>query len=705
VADQVPQKRFTGTIGLAHATRVLNFPAMLSVRFRGFALLLLISAPVHAQSSVPTSGAAIPPQSLAAGAAAVTVDLRNHFTLPTVTGQIAQINTVAGRFNFELLANDAPKTVENFQAYINAGRYQNTFIHRAVSGFVIQGGGYAAVIPYAHIATFPTVVNEFKLGNTRGTVAMAKLGSDPNSASSEWFVNLADNRGNLDNQNGGFTVFARVIGNGMNVVDGIANLPRYNIGFDATGAAASTPLRNVPAGETQLKTQYYVTVTDVKIIPIFPSDGGATAVFSFSATTSNTAVVTAVVDGSTLSLTPVRAGSATVTVTATDTNGTTALQNVLVTVTGTGGSTAPEITLQPQAQVRLVAGTANTVVLSVAATGTPAPSYQWRRNGAALTGQQSPTVVLTNATEAQAGTYTCIVNNTGGTVESQAAVVSFAATNPADAGRLVNLAIRTNAGTGAQTLIVGFSLGGANTSGSPALLVRGVGPSLGQFGLAGVLADPVATMFRGEATVATNDNWGGDAAITSRATQVGAFAYASASSLDSALALSPAGGSYTVQVTGKNGGTGIALAEIYDGVAKTAFTATTPRLVNVSARTEVGAGSDILIAGFVIGGTTAKTVMIRAIGPTLAVFGVTDTLADPKLQLFADSALVAENNDWGGDAQLVRTAETVGAFALPQATSRDAVLLVTLPPGNYTAQVSGANGGTGVALVELYEVP
>lgn len=678
---------------------------MCPVRFRFIVPFLALAAVLCAQSSVPTAGTAIPAQALDAGGPVVAVDLRNHFNLPTVSGQIAQINTVAGRFNFELLANDAPKTVENFLSYINAGRYQNTFIHRAVSGFVIQGGGYTAAIPYAHIATFPAVVNEFKLGNIRGTVAMAKLGSDANSATSEWFVNLADNRANLDNQNGGFTVFARVIGNGMNVVDGIANLPRYNIGFDSAGAAASTPLRNVPAGETELKAQYYVTVTDVKIIPIFPAAGGGTAVIAFSAASSNSAVVTAAVDGSTLSLAPVRAGTAAVTVTATDTNGTTALQNVLVTVTGAGGSTAPEITLQPQAQVRLVSGSTNTVVLSVAATGTPAPAFQWRRNGSALAGQQSAALVLTNATDAQAGTYTCLVSNAGGAVESQPAVVSFAATSPADAGRLANLAIRTNAGTGAQTLIVGFSLGGANTAGSPALLVRGVGPSLGQFGLTGVLADPVATMLRGETTVATNDNWGGVAAIADRATQVGAFALASPSSLDAALALSPAGGSYTVQVTGKSGGTGIALAEIYDAVAKSAFTATTPRLVNVSARTEVGAGSDILIAGFVIGGTTAKTVMIRAIGPTLAVFGVTDTLADPKLQLFSGSALVAENNDWGGDPQAVRIAEAVGAFAIPQTTSRDAVLVVTLPPGSYTAQVSGANGGTGVALVELYELP
>jgi hypothetical protein len=283
--------------------------------------------------------------------------------------------------------------------------------------------------------------------------------------------------------------------------------------------------------------------------------------------------------------------------------------------------------------------------------------------------------------------------------------LSFATTAAADVGRLGNLAIRTNAGTGAQTLIVGFSLGGANTAGSSPLLVRAVGPSLTQFGLTGVLADPLATMFRGENTVATNDNWGGAAEISGRASQVGAFALAGNGSLDAALAVAPARDTYTVQVTGRNNGTGIALAEIYDAVPRSAFTPATPRLINVSARTEVGAGSDILIAGFAIAGTTAKTVLIRAIGPTLAVFGVTETLSNPKLQLFSGTTVIAENDDWGGDPQLTNAATAVGAFALANTASRDAVLMVTLPPGSYTAQVSGVNAGTGVALVELYEVP
>jgi hypothetical protein len=112
-----------------------------------------------------------------------------------------------------------------------------------------------------------------------------------------------------------------------------------------------------------------------------------------------------------------------------------------------------------------------------------------------------------------------------------------------------------------------------------------------------------------------------------------------------------------------------------------------------------------LIAGFTIGGTTAKTVLIRAIGPTLAAFGVTGTLADPRLQLFAGTTLIRENDNWGGEPQLTAVGNAVGAFKLDEAASKDAVLLVTLPPGSYTAQVSGISNSTGIALIEVYDVP
>jgi hypothetical protein len=224
------------------------------------------------------------------------------------------------------------------------------------------------------------------------------------------------------------------------------------------------------------------------------------------------------------------------------------------------------------------------------------------------------------------------------------------------------------------------------------------------------------TLFAGSAVVTTNDNWGGNSQVSDIAGQVGAFSLGAATSRDAAIfssALSPR--DYTVQITGVGGGTGVALAEIYDATPARNYTAATPRLVNVSARTQVGTGDDILIAGFVIGGDTPKTLLIRAIGPTLTGFGVTGALVDPKLEVYSSvltaagaPTLVQSNDNWGGDAAIVSVAASVGAFPLA-ATTRDAVVLLTVPPGSYTAQVSGVASGalsaTGVALVEVYDVP
>jgi hypothetical protein len=267
-------------------------------------------------------------------------------------------------------------------------------------------------------------------------------------------------------------------------------------------------------------------------------------------------------------------------------------------------------------------------------------------------------------------------------------------------GRLVNLSVRTFAGTGADTLIVGFTVGG---SGGKTLLARGVGPTLGAFGVTGVLADPVLTAFAGQTAIGTNDNWSSAAnaaTITSTAAAVGAFPLP-ADSLDAVLLREFAGGGTTVQVGGAQGATGVALVELYD-----AGGASGARLANVSARSAVGTGAGILIAGFVVNGGS-RAILVRGIGPTLGAFGVVGALADAQVRVFRDTQLVAENDDWGvtGNAAAVAArAQAVGAFALG-AASKDAVLLLTLPPGSYTAQISGVNATTGVGLVELYELP
>jgi hypothetical protein len=266
-------------------------------------------------------------------------------------------------------------------------------------------------------------------------------------------------------------------------------------------------------------------------------------------------------------------------------------------------------------------------------------------------------------------------------------------------GRLINMSIRTGAGTGDSTLIVGVGLGGAGTSGAKAVLIRGVGPTLTAFGVPGALVDPVMTAFQGSTQIAQNDDWPGGFDFAS----VGAFAFSGAAPRDAAIynAAIPVA-SYSIQIVGKNSGTGIALAEIYDATPGTGFSATTPRLVNVSARTQVGTGDNILIAGFVIGGGTPVRVLIRAVGPRLTAFGVGGVLADPKLEVFSGTTKIGENDNWiAADAP---TFTSVGAFAL-NTGSRDAALVATLGVGAYTVQVSGIGNTTGVCLVEVYEIP
>jgi hypothetical protein len=186
---------------------------------------------------------------------------------------------------------------------------------------------------------------------------------------------------------------------------------------------------------------------------------------------------------------------------------------------------------------------------------------------------------------------------------------------------------------------------------------------------------------------------------------VGAFPWTDPASLDSALLESLAAGPYTVVISGASGDTGVALAEVYDATPTDPGAAAPQRLVNISSRAQVGTGSGVLIAGFVVGGSTSKTVLIRASGPALVPFGVTGVLADPQLQLEGSGGLLATNNGWGGDPTIAATAASVGAFSWSNPSSHDSALLLTLAPGAYTAVVSGASGDTGIGLIEVYVVP
>ena len=214
----------------------------------------------------------------------ITVTGRSHFTaiplnkvfkLSGVTGPVARFSTSQGIIDVELLPKDAPKTVANFLSYVDRGTYTGTFIHRAVAEFVIQGGGYKYVDGEVEkVAENAPIQNEFKISNTRGTLAMAKQDGNPDSATIQWFFNQSDkNSKNNDTQNGGFTVFGTIIGQkGLQVIDAIGALPTVNTGspFDAL------PVVDHKVGDPITNKNLVVvhTINEVPLVAISPKGQG-----------------------------------------------------------------------------------------------------------------------------------------------------------------------------------------------------------------------------------------------------------------------------------------------------------------------------------------------------------------------------------------------------------------------------------------------
>ncbi len=369
------------------------------------------------------------------------------------------------------------------------------------------------------------------------------------------------------------------------------------------------------------------------------------------------------------------------------------------TLTVNSANPPPAIT-SPPASVTVVAGAGAT--FTVGASGAAPLSYQWARNGAVISGATSASYTIASAQPADAGGFSCTVTNSAGFVTSSVATLTVTAGAPAAAtlaAGIVNLAVRARIGGSAGTPIVGFVLGGSGAG--KRLVVRAVGPTLfASFGLASALADPRLDLMSGSTLVASNDNW--LAADTTAIAAAGAFPL-NAGSGDAAIVTTLAPGTYTTPVSASGSSTsGVVLVEVYDGAPAD----TSARLINASARAFVGTGDDVLIPGFVIAGEGAVRMLVRAVGPGLAVFGVPGTLPDPRITLYSGSTIVASNDDWGNAsnaADIAPVSAQAGAFALPTG-SKDAVLLVSLSAGAYTAVVGGAGSTTGTVIVELYVV-
>ncbi len=554
----------------------------------------------------------IPDSTNYAGAPAQSIDLTKVFTDPDVSNAVRMV-TVFGTIDVALFGQQKPITVTNFLKYVNEGRYfkfdpttnqvASTFFHRATASpqAVIQAGQYIGtvdpnpttnpdkdnVLP-TRVFEDPPIQNEpGTFLNKRGTIGAAKLPTTPNGATSQFYFNASDNPA-LDNptNNGGYTVFGRVVNNGLTAIDQIFALPRY----DASGGNPASPFNSVPLRNfsgNMAKVQNLVSIPAIAEIPPM----------NFSAT-SDTTNVSVSVSGGKLLVTGNTVGAAHVTVTATDFD-------------GASVSTA--------FNVNVIA----------------AP------------------------------------------------------------GRLVNVSTRVPVGTGDDALIAGFIMRGTDAK---RIAVRGLGPSLTALGVSNALANPTIELHDSTgATIATNDDWG-TAANKQDLSDVG---LAPSSALESAILTTvPSntnGAVYTVVLRGVNSTTGIGVVEVYDLDSGPGST-----LLNVSTRGDVSADPNVLIGGFTLGGTESKKILVRAIGPSLAQFGVPNALQNPTLELRnSQGALVDSNDDWMNSPQ---QAEIQSSGLAPTNNSESAVLQ-TLPAGPYTATVRGANGGTGVGAVQVYQLP
>jgi Tol biopolymer transport system component len=264
-------------------------------------------------------------------------------------------------------------------------------------------------------------------------------------------------------------------------------------------------------------------------------------------------------------------------------------------------------------------------------------------------------------------------------------VFSGVITNPP---RLVNIATRMQVLTGDNVLIGGFIVSGSAVK---TVVVRARGPSLTAFGVPGALANPVLNLYSGQTVIASNDDFGTAANVASL--QASGFAPSNPQEAAILMTLNP--GPYTAIVSGAGGGTGVGIIEVFEVDALA-----TP-LINIATRGQVLTGDNVMIGGFIIQGSGPHTVVVRARGPSLTAAGVPNALANPVLNLYSGQTVIASNDNW----QTAANAATLQSSGFAPSNANEAAILMTLNPGAYTAIVSGAGGGTGVAIVEVFAVP
>jgi Big-like domain-containing protein len=333
--------------------------------------------------------------------------------------------------------------------------------------------------------------------------------------------------------------------------------------------------------------------------------------------------------------------------------------------------------------------------------GTPTGSVDFRDGSAGIAGCATVALAAGSATcttaALAAGSHSITVLYSGdgayraGSSAALAQDVTAVQPPPADPPRLGNISTRAGVLTGEDVMIAGFVVGGSTPK---TVAITATGPSLAAFGVANPLADPQLTLVRSsdQAVVAGNDDWQADASSP----QLQASGFAPTDAREAGLLVTLPPGAYTAIVSGAGGGTGVAVVGVFE--------VDHPELplVNISTRSNVRTGEDVMIGGFVVQGSGPQTVVITATGPSLAAFGIAHPLADPTLTLVrsSDQAPIAANDDW----QSAPNAADIRASGFAPADAHESAIMVTLDPGAYTAIVSGANGATGVGVVAAFRV-
>ncbi len=292
-------------------------------------VFLCCALPAQADLTSPVVAQTLPAQSLARAGSAATLNLYSYIDDPNVTGTAVRVsvnigNVSSGNIDLALYDAQTPLTVANFLSYVNGGYYANNIVHRSLPGFIFQSGEYYfsdfANDQLAYVPTGPAVQNEPVMSNVAGTIAMAKVSGNVNSATNQWFINLVDNSANLDNQNGGFTAFGKIISNGMTVANQIAAVLTYNLtsyDYDSTGNVVASPpfpfdWTDMPLTAPSTYNTSFIR-TSMAVVPAM----------TYNVTSANTSLVTLSLSGNTLTLTPssTNAGTTNITINATDLEG------------------------------------------------------------------------------------------------------------------------------------------------------------------------------------------------------------------------------------------------------------------------------------------------------------------------------------------------------------------------------------------------